>query len=265
MSDYKPIVKLLQANAHSRHLRDVFTDFVEMSALSLRNAISKIDPVDTTRWQAREDEYLLIAGRYTRDQLDRFGEALGRVGELLTGEPRDVLGHLYMSLELGDKHQGQLFTPYDVARLMAEMQVDGLVEQLDTKPFVRVHEPACGAGALIVATCEALRAKGVNYQQRLHITAEDLSAVAVHMCFVHLALMHVPAVIHRRNTLTQETWDTWRTPAHVLGGWDWELRRTAADENAGALLTAEQPAHDIPVLAQASSWDDVFAGIGGAA
>ena len=55
----------------------------------------------------------------------------------------------------------------------------------------------------------------------------------------------------------------------VAAGWtDWEtaeLRRTAADENAGALLTAEQPAHDIPVLAQASSWDDVFAGIGGAA
>lgn len=51
-------------------------------------------------------------------------------------------------------------------------------------------------------------------------------------------LMHVPAVIHRRNTLTTAT------------------------EDAGALLAADQRPHDIPVLAQASVWDDVFAEVG---
>jgi hypothetical protein len=27
------------------------------------------------------------------------------------------------------------------------------------------------------------------------------------------------------NTLTLETWSNWYTPAHIIGGWDWKLRR----------------------------------------
>jgi hypothetical protein len=34
-----------------------------------------------------------------------------------------------------------------------------------------------------------------------------------------------PAIIVHGNTLTLETWSNWYTPAHIIGGWDWKLRR----------------------------------------
>lgn len=55
----------------------------------------------------------------------------------------------FMSLELGDKHRGQFFTPWSVASMMAKLQFTGL--ELLTQSFVTISEPACGAGAMMIA------------------------------------------------------------------------------------------------------------------
>lgn len=221
MSRYRNIVKLLEANTGARRLANIFDDFVQMSALSFRNS------VDRRHHDEREAQYLLIAGGYTREQLDRFAEALALVVMTMEEEPGDVLGRLYMELDLGNERLGQFYTPYDVASLIAGMTIDSLSGQIAEQGFARVYEPACGAGAFLVAMTQEMRCAGLNYQRQLHITAEDISAQAVHMAYIHLTLLHVPAVVYRHNTLTQETFDAWRTPAHVLGGWESKLLRTA--------------------------------------
>lgn len=223
MSRYREITGLLTANAGAKRLSHVFDDFIEMTALAFRNAV---DPVG---YHDREMRYLKIADQYTREQLDRFAHALALVVMEMAEEPRDVLGRLYMELELGNDRLGQFYTPYDVALMIAAMVTDhdAMTTQIEERGFVEISEPACGAGAFIVALSQQMRRAGLDYQHHLHVTAEDISPQAVHMTYIHLTLLHIPALIHRRNTLTRETFETWRTPAHILGGWQTRRRTTA--------------------------------------
>lgn len=209
-SSYKRIVALLKANAGAQRLSTVFDHFIEMSAISFRNS------VDRGGHARREARYLEIAGTYDRVQLERFAHALALVVDRMEKEPEDVLGHLYMDLGLGNSHMGQFFTPFDVAKLVASISVEDLIAKIKADGYATVHEPACGAAAFMIALCLELKSAGINYQKALRISAEDLSIQAVHMAYIHLTLMHVPAVIHHRDTLTQVTHDSWRTPARFL-------------------------------------------------
>ena len=124
MSAYKTIAKLLESNAGAQRLSSVFDDFVEIMSLTYRNSF------DRSGCEARENRYLEIAGKYTREQLDRFGEAMAHVTLEMGREPSDVLGRLYMELDLGNERLGQFYTPYDVAKLMAGMVGDELAEKI---------------------------------------------------------------------------------------------------------------------------------------
>ncbi|WP_424863021.1 N-6 DNA methylase [Streptomyces sp. MMS24-I29] len=221
MTQYHRIVRLLTANTGARRLADVFEDFVEMAALAVRNAVDRVGRA------RREEQYRLTAGRYTREQLGRFAEALALVVETMGEDPGDVLGRLYMELELGNKHIGQFYTPHDVSRLTAAMSAEAFAAEIAEQGFIRLYEPACGAASLVIAVTQELRQSGFDYQMQLHVTAEDIAPQAVHMAYINLALLHVPAVVHRRDTLTQKTFDTWHTPAHVFGGWTARLRHAA--------------------------------------
>jgi len=216
------IVKMLRGNTGARDIRTVFTDFCEVSAIALRNT------VDLVGWAAREKGYHRIADSYTAAQLDRFAAAFGAVALELDRDPRDVLGEVYMQLEISSKDQGQFFTPYPLALLIAQMQLSDVAQLLEERPFITVGEPAAGAGAMAIAVTQVLAEQGIDYTQRLHITADDISPVAVHMCFIQLSLLGAAAVVNRRNTLTQELFDSWPTPAHVVGGWAERLEEATA-------------------------------------
>ncbi|USY17935.1 SAM-dependent methyltransferase [Nocardiopsis exhalans] len=233
----REIAGLLRANAGPRRLPVVFDNFVETAALTLRNA------VETRGRGEREAQYLAIADRYSRQELDRFARALALTTLAMEAEPGDVLGRLYMELELGNDRLGQVYTPDDIARLMAAMTIGNVVDQVATHGFAQLYEPTCGAGAFIVAVTEEMGAHGLNHQTQLHVTAEDLSRQAVHMIYIHLALLGVPAIIRHQDTLTREVFSTWPTPAHLLGGWGPRLQRrsnlnTSAD--TGSTLPTEE-------------------------
>ncbi|MFJ2778174.1 N-6 DNA methylase [Kitasatospora sp. NPDC087315] len=214
MSANREIVTLLAANTGAKRMSDVFDHFVEMAALALRNAV---DVRGSTSWEARERQYLQIAGRYGGEELNRFARALALLTMELQRGPRDVLGHLYMELELGNEALGQVYTPYDVARLMARMEIRTVTEQVRHRGFADVYEPACGAGSFMIALSEVMLEHGLNPQTQLHVTAEDISPQAMHMVYIHLTLLNIPAVVRRCNVLTLETFETWPTLAHVLG------------------------------------------------
>ncbi|MFE4332492.1 N-6 DNA methylase [Streptomyces sp. NPDC056831] len=231
MSGYQAIVKLLDANTGAMRMSQVFEDFVEMAALAIRNA------VDYCGRDEREGQCLRIASRYDRAELDRFAQALALVTVEMERDPCDVLGRLYTELELGNERLGQFYTPYDVAELMAQMQIESAIEQVQTHGFADLYEPACGAGSFSVAASQAMLEHGLIPQTQLHVTAEDIAPQAIHMIYVHLALLHIPAVVHRRDVLTMQTFDSWFTPAHVLSGWGQKLRLVQATGGAQRLLS----------------------------
>jgi hypothetical protein len=211
--------KLLQENARRHRLHKVFSDFCEMSALALSNA------VDLAQREAREARYMKIIADYERDEIERFPQILGVLVHWLESGLDDCLGKLFMGLDLGDSYKGQFFTPFEVSRLMAGITFAEARNVIEREGFVTVGEPACGAGGMVLAAADAIQAQGINYQQAMHVTAVDVDLTAVHMAYVQLSLAHIPAIVVHGNSLAMTEWSHWFTPAHIVGGWDFRLRR----------------------------------------
>jgi hypothetical protein len=187
-------------------------------------------------WSAREADYLACAKRYSREELEQFPVALAAVVDELTDRPRDVLGEVFMEMELGNACMGQYYTPMSVSTLMGELHVDDNFKKLVNRHgFVTAHEPACGSGSTIIGLMQAVQDAGLNYQQCLHVVAIDLDIRAVHMAYVQLTLLYLPAVVVHGNSLTMKMQSYWPTAAHVLGGWDERIRD---QEKTAKLLAA---------------------------
>lgn len=196
----------------------VFADFCEMAAISLAQVPHK-DP-------AREERYLKLVGAYGKDEAAAMGTLLGLVVEGLEDGDHDFLGELFMSLELSSHWKGQFFTPFSLCRTMAKLTIDDeLRAKVEERGFVTLHEPAAGAGALVLAFAQEMRAAGLNPQTQLHVTAVDVDPTAAHMAFVQLALCGIPAEVIVGDTLRMEFRESFYTPAHWLGLWPGKLRR----------------------------------------
>lgn len=214
-------MKLFRQTARHKHRYDVFRDFVTMAACSLHNAARKDE--------AREQEYLEIIRRYDRDDQQAFPQLMAHLIGILDVEPRDVLGQLYMELEVASKDQGQFFTPPELSELMARLSYGPELANLK-KPFVTVSEPACGAGGMILAFVKVMIGHKLDPSQRLWTQCIDVDRLAALMCYVQLSLWNVPGEIIVGNTLSWEIREVWYTPAHYLWLWEYRLRRTASEE-----------------------------------
>lgn len=244
----KELSQLLRDNARRHRLHRVFSDFCELAALAISNG------VDKRQYDVREARYLQVIGSYEPDEVARFPQMLAVLVNWLSCDFADCLGELFMSLELGDHYKGQFFTPYHVSALMAGLTVGDVRDHVTRYGFVTVSEPASGAGGMLIAVAEAIRDQGLNYQQVMHATAVDVDLTAVHMTYIQLALLHVPAVVVHGNTLALTEHGHWLTPAHVLGGWDRRLaHRSAVREASEALQLPRASAEPVNVISAAVS------------
>jgi len=136
--------------------------------------------------------------------------------------------------------------------MMANMTIadcEDLKERIASRGFVTAQEPAVGSGAMVIALAEAMLDAGINYQQHLHVTAIDVDPKCVHMAYLQLSLLHIPAIIVHGNTLSLEEYGRWYTPAHIMGGWTWKLRRQAAIERAFEIIAAPPKVEAAPAEA----------------
>lgn len=219
--------------ARHNHRYEVFRDFVTMSAITIHNAINKDEKL--------EAEYLQIAGKYPREELILFCELFGRLVLLLDTEPRDVLGELYMSLDLGNAGTGQYFTPSDVSELMAQISYVESLRKLSTS-FVTVSEPACGAGGMMLAFAKILIANGHDPAQTMWAQCQDIDRLAALMCYIQLSLWNIPAMVIVGNTLTLERREVFYTPQHYLGRWSAKLQMREVQEVVNGDLDGIQSA-----------------------
>jgi hypothetical protein len=235
--DYqKELVKLISTLGYRHGHWQVFADFVETGAILISNAI------DSGSRKKREERYLQIVKRYKPDELARFPEMLAYLTMALEEETADSLGQTFHDLELHNKWAGQYFTPYALCRMTAKMIVGDkadLEAKIAERGFVTAQEPAAGSGAMIIVLAQEIRDAGINYQQHLHVTAVDVDPKCIHMSYLQLSLLHIPAIIVHGNSLSPEEFDRWYTPAHILDGWDWNLRRPS--EGAHTLQTVPEP------------------------
>jgi len=214
----KELIKLINSLRYKYGVYDVFRDFCELSALSLSNA------VDRTCWQEREDRYMQVIGKYSHDEAHLFGLMLGRLTATLEetqadGGPEDVLGQVFMELEISNKDNGQFFTPQSVCDLMGQMNAVGLDEIIAEHGYVTLQEPAVGGGAMIFGFCKAMRQQGFDYTKQLYVEAVDIDGRCADMCYVQASLYGIPGIIYHGDTLRMQMRSAWVTPVYIFDGW----------------------------------------------
>lgn len=240
----REFLKLFRNTARHRHRYDVFRDFVTLAACTLHNGIFHSFGIEA--WpkiaQEREAEYLKIIGSYSKEDQQAFPLLFAHLVGMLDPEPRDILGQLYMELEVASKDQGQFFTPPELSELMARLSHGPELANLQ-KPFVTVSEPACGAGGMVLAFVKIMIENKLDPSRRMWTQCVDVDRLAALMCYVQLSLWNVPGEVIVGNSLSLEIREVWYTPAHTYGLWNIRLKRDASEAEQALQIQQEEEEH----------------------
>ena len=130
--------------------------------------------------------------RYSREQGEELGRLLGLYTQAVEQDPfRDILGELFMRLDVNSARAGQFFTPWSVAEMMARMQFDRarfkrLVEE---KGVVTVCDPAVGSGVLLLAFANVVHDElGRWGTGKLRLYGNDIDIRCVNMCRIQIRM-----------------------------------------------------------------------------
>ena len=234
----KDFIDTLNKIKYSKNAYEIFSDWLIMAAASLYS---------WKRDQKTESEYSEIAKQYTKEELDKHSQLLEITVNALENEGQDFLGEIFSELNLTSARTGQFFTPYHISLMMAKMVIgDNL---LPDKKLLRIDEPCCGSGGMLIASIEVLKKRGFNYQQDAYFIANDIDARCARMTYIQLSLLAAPAVIWCGNTLTLETYWKRETIGYHMAGIDFRLRAEAMLEIIRNPIPAEEmPEAPAPVI-----------------
>lgn len=209
MKDYvSDFIKCLESIDYSRRTFDIFQDFLRVSSISLSNVILKD--------KNSEAEYYNILNKYKHPE--KLAELLAITALTLEEKHQDFLGKIYMDTNSGNKRSGQFFTPYNVSKFMSEVTFDkdSMKDIIDKQGFVKVSEPCCGAGGMIIAFAETMLKYGINPQKHMIFQAVDIDITCCYMTFIQTSLLGLTGEIIHGNTITLESWNGFITPMTVL-------------------------------------------------
>lgn len=195
---------------------EVWNDFLYMAAASMANVVPTPDR------EEREQRYLSTINKYPEELRDCFPEMLAIVTLALdANSEQDFLGNMYHRLQLHQEQKGQFFTPYHISHFMVEINMVGVDdEEMQRKGFITVSDPACGAGAMLIAFANVAKAHGINYQKEVLFFAQDIDLTAALMCYVQLSILGCPAIVIVGDSLVKPDFhpdnEIWYTPFYYL-------------------------------------------------
>jgi type I restriction-modification system DNA methylase subunit len=199
----REFIKLIESYAYRYRAWMVFSDFCKMAAISLYQPFIHDERL--------EEEYLEIVSKYEKEDVEMFPRLLSLVIEALSDRMGDFLGECFMDLNLGEKYKGQFFTPYHISKLMASIVGE------PNEVMERVSEPAVGSGGMLIARADVIfNQYKIDYQQRMEVHAVDVDALCVYMCYIQLTLLNISAEVVHGNSLTNEVFKVWYTPAYIM-------------------------------------------------
>ncbi|MDO4495210.1 MAG: N-6 DNA methylase [Clostridiaceae bacterium] len=197
--EYKELVNMFNELTGSRSMWQVFNDCIEMFALSIQNFFTL-----GKKFIENEEKYKRISSQYSPNEIQTIVRIFAKITDMAEENPfRDLLGDLYMQLNMGSDALGQFFTPYNVSQLMSEcsMDIDDIKSKIEEQGYVVINEPAVGGGANIIAFCEYMLKNDINYQTSCILVCQDLSRLTAMMCYVVLSLIGCSAVIKVGDTI----------------------------------------------------------------
>lgn len=248
----KEFLEIFQKLCYSRSSWQVWADVITAIACSLSNAVDKAPG----RYEAREKEYKQCIERLGSVEL--LAKLMGIIVMALESEPeQDFLGEMYMRLELGNHWKGQFFTPYCVCRCMAEINIGpGIETEIERKGFLSVNDPACGAGATLIAAANTFKRHNINYQRDVLFVGQDIDRVVGQMCYIQLSLLGCPGYVAIANTITnpvvgstiapieKENQEFWYTPFYFRD--IWMARKIRSALGLGRIMNDEPAVIEAP-------------------
>lgn len=167
----KNFLKLFNSLTGKHSRWEIWEDFVTLTAIEISNSTDKVNAPERTK------TYQTIISKYSSKEREGMAEMLGEVIMGMEQNPdQDFLGSLYMMCELGNSHAGQFFTPYDVCRCMAEITFDPKLHP-DMEGFISVSDPACGAGATLLAFLNVCKRRNICYHNKVLVIAQDIDFI----------------------------------------------------------------------------------------
>lgn len=202
----------------------IWRDFITMFACSLSN------PLDKTHFDEREALYLKTIKKYDKKEQEVFPELAAQTILALEDNPeQDFLGSIFMSLNLGNDHKGQIFTPYNICELMAETTMVDVLKKVNIDGYISINDPCCGAGATLIAGIHAAKKQlervNLNYQNHILVVAQDIDETVALMCYIQLSLLGVAGYVKVGNSLTDPIMNNdtrenyWFTPMYFSNVW----------------------------------------------
>lgn len=230
-------VKKFEALSGRYSIRQIWEDWVLMCAISISNT------VDQQHAPQREQHYMTLAKKYNAQELQVFAELLADMVNALEVNPdQDFLGEMYVALDLGNDHAGQFFTPYCVCKAMTKITAPDIQSELDRRGWISVSDPACGAGALLVAFANECMEQRVNYQSSVLFVAQDIDYLVGCMCYLQLSILGCPGYVKIGDSLAKpstscdphglipcDDGNIWYTPFYFREDWHWRRQWAAVE------------------------------------
>ena len=229
----KEFVNRFNSLVREKQAWQVWSDFVECAAISISSALDRV------QGEKRMERHRQIMSGYTVEQQKVLARMYALTVEALNGEPeQDFLGSLFMELGLGNHWKGQFFTPYCICRAMAETQLDGAREQIEREHWISVNDPACGAGATLIAARNEFKRQRIEWPSQVVFIAQDIDHVAGLMCYVQLSLLGCAGYVVIGDSITDpilscggsvllprftERQSVWFMPAYFTEPWYWRI------------------------------------------
>jgi type I restriction-modification system DNA methylase subunit len=215
MPDYKKeFMDILENINLAKNAYEVFADWLILTAAALYS------------WKKDkrvEKEYKDVAKIYSKDELKKHKQLLAiTVNALEENSEQDFLGEIFIAEEFRNTKKSQVFTPFHISEMMAEVLIGD--SKLPKNKVFKVYDPCCGSGCMLIASIAVLRKYGFNYQKNAFFIGTDIDARCARMTYIQLSLLGAPAVIICGNTLSKETFWERETIGYYMADMNFKLR-----------------------------------------
>lgn len=138
-------------------------------------------------------------------------------------------------MNLTNSRAGQFFTPYEICKLMSELNLNEIRKQIKDKDWISVNDSAYGAGTTLIAFANTLKENNISYQKSALFVAQDIDRITALMCYIQLSLLGCAGYIIVGDSLInpfngetllpniQDNQEYWFTPMYFSS--EWHYRR----------------------------------------
>lgn len=204
------IVKKIQSTDQKYNYDEIFFDWIKAMFYAYTNSCNK------DGFEDREEKFKRLVEKHGVKTMQMFYECQAELVMLFEEKGiDDYLGKIHHQLGVHNKMKGQFFTPFHLAKMMAETQVSEVIKELE-KGKIKITDSACGSACLLLGMLAVLKEKGINYQKNIMLVCSDLDENAIQMAYIQLSLTGVAAKCENKNALTGETFGSWFTLGALL-------------------------------------------------